>query len=471
MSKAPKNANEFVSEVLAARPEQVQQSFDRVTREMQALGFGRGWPIFGIVFVTQSQETRLVPIWEAQISARSKVVERFLLDPAIRPQFGFTAEEEFLILNDPFLDSGAIQNGRINGLPLVAVARLDGFANGEFPNGYLCHEANTGAPGGMDYHDVIGDTLWETPLGKTLREQFRLQKFAVREALAKTAWRYLEIWNHSRKEPQPETAVVIGTEHDREVRLVAETVGGFLPTVSASIHNPHWSFDGTSLWLGHQKVGILIRTSSADIEQIAKIGGPIANALCQGAVLTIPTLSGRPGGNKVCDHLLSQHPELFGLTDAEKQAVQSIPDTLIVTPDNATWAQEHQNELVIKANLGGGGQDCPGGSGIPLTFGAEVSQAEWGNLVNLAAESDLRRYVVQQIKPATHNEFVSVQNGAAVQYGIAWDLDPYIMAGRFVGYAARGVLNPSEGKPVKHNVGDGIAHSGCIYTVLDISSH
>jgi len=468
MSKAPKDASQFVSRMLVTQPGQVRESFDWVTRKMQVLGFGRGWPIFGIVFVPRSLEAhQLIPIWEAQISARSKVAGRFLLDPNIRPQFGFTAEEELLILNDPFLDSGPIQDGHIKGLPLVAVARLDGFVDEGFPNGYLCHECNGGAPGGMDYHDVIGDTMWETPVGQALRAHFRLQKFAVREALAKTALRYFKVWNNRQKRSKPKTAVVIGTTHDREVRLITETVGRFLPTFGASIYDPRWNFDGESLWLQHWEVGILIRTSSADVEQIAAAGGSVADALCERAVLAIPTLSGRPGGNKVCDHLLNQYPELFGLTKAESRAVQSIPDTWIVGPDNADWAREHQSELVIKANLGGGGQDCLGGRGIPLTFGTEVSQTEWARLIELAAASETRRYIVQQVGPATRNKFVSVQNGVAGQYPVAWDLDPYLMAGQFVGYAARGVPNPPEEEPVKHNVGDGIAHSGCIYTVLD----
>lgn len=465
MLKALQNANDFMREMLVAKPGQVRESFDEVTRTMQALGFGRGWPIFGVVFVPQSQEAQLIPIWEHQVSARSRVVERFLRDRTIRPLFGFTSDEEQLILGDPFLKSSLVCGGRINGLSLVAVARLDGFAGDEFPNGYFCHEANTGAPAGMDYHDVIGDTLWGTPVGEALRARFQLQKFAVRRALAETALRYFEVWNRSQKVSKPKVAIVIGTENDREVRLVAEAVGESVETYGASVSDPRWNFDGSFLHLGLKEVGILIRTSSADVEQLAGMGGPVVDALREGNVLAIPTLSGRPGGNKVCDHLLSCQPELFGLTTAERQAVRSIPPTWVVGPENIAWAREQQDILVIKANLGGGGQDCPGGRGIPLTFGSGVSQEEWGRLVELAAQSDTRRYVVQQVGSATRNEFVSVQNGVAGQYEVACDLDPYIMAGRFVGYAARGIPNPPEGEPVKHNVGDGVAHSGCIYTI------
>jgi len=433
---------------------------------MRVRKFERGWPIFGVVFVPRGQETRLIPVWEGQISARSKVVERFLRDRTLRPLFGFTSDEEELILGDPFLKSGVINGGRINGLPLVAVARLDGFVGGEFPNGYCCHEANTGAPAGMDYHDVIGDTLWGTPVGKALRARFHLQKFAVRRALAETALSYFEVWNRRQEMPRPKVVIVIGTEKDREVRLVAEAVGEVVETYSASVSDPRWNLKNGVLYLGRKAVGILIRTSSADVEQLAEMGGPVVDALLSGRVLAIPTLSGRPGGNKVCDHLLSLNPQLFGLTTAERQAVRSIPDTWVVGPGNATWVKEDRDSLVIKANLGGGGQDCPGGRGIPLTFGSEVSQEDWERLVGLAAQSDTRRYIVQRVGPAPRSKFVSVQNEVAGDYEVAWDLDPYMMGGRFVGYAARGVLDSAQG-PVAHNVGDGIAHSGCVYVIND----
>lgn len=197
---------ELLLSLLDKEPHLVSESFEQVNQSMRDLGFGRGWPIFGIVFVSRDEERRLIPVWERLMSARCKVVELFLKDSPTRPIFGFTADEEKLIIHDPFLAVGDVREGKAGGLPLIAVARLDGFAGNQFPNHYSNNEGNTGEPGGMDYHDTIGDSLWQTPLGKILRQHFQLRRFAIREALAKTALQYFKIWNSTQVAAKPRLA-------------------------------------------------------------------------------------------------------------------------------------------------------------------------------------------------------------------------------------------------------------------------
>lgn len=441
-------------------------SFEKVNQDMRDLGFGRGWPIFGIVFVSRDDERKLIPIWEKLMSARCKVVELFLKDSSIRPIFGFTADEEELIIHDPFLAVGDIREGKGGGLPLIAVARLDGFAGNQFPNHYSNNEGNTGEPGGMDYHDIIGDSLWQTPLGRTLRQHFQLRRFAIREALAKTALQYFKTWNSKQIAAKVRTAVVIGAEVDREVKLLATTVKRFLPVDVAAVDDANWFFDGKTLKFRGREVGMLIRTSSAEINLLAETAGAVTKALLEGVVLAVPTISGRVGGNKVADFFLSQRWGMLGLTRDEQCVVQSIPKTSVAIPATLKWAVKHQDELILKPNLGGGGQDAPGGRGISVIFGGEVSASRWEQLQQIASADNTRRYVNQEVVPITKGEFVSVQNGHVGLYQVAWGLDPYMFAGKFVGYAARGVINPPDNPFVKLNVGEGIAHSGCIYTVL-----
>ncbi|MBM4402189.1 MAG: hypothetical protein FJ044_03005 [Candidatus Cloacimonetes bacterium] len=457
---------QFLLLLLEKEPRLVLESFEKVNQGMRDLGFSRGWPIFGVVFVPASSEKRLIPLWQNLMSARCKVVELFLRDSSVRPIFGFTTDEEELIVNDPFLTTGDIYEGKIKGLPLIAIARLDGFVGTQFPNGYSNNEGNTGEPGGMDYHDVIGDSLWETVLGQELRRHFQLRRFTIREALVRTALRHFEVWNNKQAISKPKAAVVIGANVDREVGLVAAGIERFLPTNVAAVDDPNWDFNGKSLRFHRKEVGLLIRTSSAEINLLAEAAGPVTKALLTGAVLAVPTISGRVGGNKVADFFLSQKQDMLGLTKDEFRAVQSIPRTVVAAPEAINWAIQHQQDLILKPNLGGGGQDAPGGRGIPVTFGGEVSVSRWRELQEIASASNTRRYVNQKVVPITRGEFVSVQDEDLGLYEVAWGLDPYMFAGRFVGYAARGVVNPPNNHLVKLNVGDGIAHSGCIYTVL-----
>lgn len=459
-------ADEFVTRILAENSQLVEESFNQVTYGMQAQSFGRGWPIFGIVFVPDEQEAQLIPVWEALVSARCKMVELFLHNSAIRSIFGFTPAELELILRDPFLASGPLQSGKIEHLPLIAVTRLDGFVGQNFDNGYSNNEANSG-PGGLDYHDVIGDLMWETPLGITLRRNFRLRRFTLRADLARTALRYFQFWNQKTGGDRSRQAVVLCPEIDREARLLTKSLRLYFPTEVATVDDPRWRLNQVGLYLGSIRVGVLLRTSGMTITHLSETPGAVTEALLTGKVLTIPTLCGRVGGNKVTDYFLTQRSGELDLSSFERRALLSIPATELVTPSSIQVALANQHQLILKPNLGGGGQDSPGGKGIKVTFGREVSASRWQELLNLAATDNTRRYLTQQVVPISKGEFVSVQaNGQPEPHLIAWGLDPYLFAGKFGGYAARGVVDPSDNQPPKLNVGEGIAHSGCIYTVL-----
>lgn len=459
-------ADEFITRMLKNDSLLVQESFNRVTLGMQTLGFSRGWPIFGIVFVPYEQEAQLISVWEALTSARCKVVELFLHDSAIRSIFGFTSAELELILKDPFLASGPLQEGKIAHLPLMAVTRLDGFVGQNFSNGYSNNEANSG-PGGLDYHDVIGDLMWETPLGITLRRNLRLRRFTLRADLARTVLRYFQFWNQKTGGDKHRQAVVLCPEIDREARLLAENLKLYLPTEVAAVDDPRWRLNRTGLHLDSTQIGVLLRTSGMTITRLSETPSPVTEALLAGKVLTIPTLCGRVGGNKVTDHLLTQRFSELDLSPSESAALLSIPLTELVTAGSIQAALTNQSQLVLKPNLGGGGQDSPGGKGIKVTFGVEVSASRWQGLLNLAATDNTRRYLTQQVVPISKGQFVSVQtNNLPESHLIAWGLDPYLFAGKFGGYAARGIINPPDNLPVKLNVGEGIAHSGCIYTCL-----
>ncbi len=459
------NGAELMREIVATNPEIVSESFEKVTQVMQKQGFGRGWPIFGIVFMPRALERQLIPIWEATVTLRSKVVEAFLKDPSLRPMFGFTAGEEELLLNDPLLKLGEVVNGSVAGLPLILSARPDGFITNSDNLPWVSNEANTGEPGGMDYHDIIGDVLWESDLGRFLRERLTLTKFSLRRNYALCALKVYRKWRKIAGGSSFPRIVVVGEEADRETKLLANAFSPYARNVPAvTVEDTNWKFCNGKLYYCGEEVDLLVRASSADVSVLDSCSGAVTQALKSGAVLAFPNLCGRVGGNKVTDYLLSQNLLDIQATKAEETARKTIANTQLAQNVSVDFAIRERKHLVLKANLGGGGLDCPGGRGIDVTLGSEVDIATWRKLLQLAMQTNTRVYLLQEMLEQTIGKFVSVQENGLGEYDVAWGIDPYIIGGKFSGYASRGGINPRS-NAVKLNVGDGTAHSGCVYTV------
>ena len=459
-----KGANEHVLGMLARDQQTVSESFETVTRRMKQLGFGRGWPIFGIVFLPSALEKELKSIWQATVSLRSKVVQEFIENPSIRNLFGFTGEEVELILSDPILRLGDISQGSISGFSLIQVARPDGFLTPNFNPVWRSNEANTGEPGGLDYHDTIGNAMWETPLMREVRQKFAVRKFSLLQEYTWQAQRLFFTWQ--RKTGIKGAVVVLCTEIDREAKLIAGAVRQVFPeTVIATLTDKAWRFKNGRLYLNNTPVGLLVRATAADITAIAEANNAVTQALLNSSVCAFPNLCGRVGGNKVTDYLLTCNRLSLNLTRLEQLAAGAIAKTFPAESISSTEALQLQNKLVLKPNLGGGGLDNSIGKGIDVTLGATIGAKEWQRLVEYAAEGDTRVYLLQELLEQRMDTFVSLQNEVSAQeYEVVWCLDPYLINGKHVGYGARGQISPNS-RTVKLNVGDGTAHSGCIYTV------
>ena len=392
---------------------------DQLTR--RGLWFGDR-PLCNVLrprLLTPAQHTVMRRATTGLLRAFDTLYRAALIDPALRAQFGLTADEETLVTED---------HGLWQGSPL---SRLDAFFTADATSVRFT-EYNAETPAGAAYGDVLAELFVTLPVMREYQRRWQVRSMPARPHTVNALLSSFHAWRGTREAP----SIVILDWRDvptyHEFVLYQQYFDGL--GIPCRIADPRdCEYRGGTLYADGTPVNLIYKRVL--INELLERGGgvdqPVVRAVRDRAACLVDGFRCKLLHKKASLAVLSDETNAHLFSAAELATIAThVPWTRVVTERKTTSAgrevdlvpymQEHRAQLVLKPN------DEYGGTGIKL--GWEEDDTSWAAAIAVALASP---YVVQERIHLPSEAFPSAVNDKLVIADRIVDTAPFCFDGRY----------------------------------------
>lgn len=353
-----------------------------------------------------------------------KVVDLYLIDPAVRAYFGFPRHLEELVLADP----GYKRN--------VNIARFDSFWDGKHLR-FL--ELNTNGTAGMALAERLGQLLLEVGPGREVLGRHRARAFPLRERLREAlldAWREAR---HARPGELPgRTAIVdwAGVPTEAEFFNLAEDFEAH--GMAAVVVDPgELTYEGGRLMARGAPVDLVYRRlTTLDWLNESPALEALARAYRDRAVVMVGSFRADVAHSKKLFAFLTDERWRDRFSYAERAVIDAhVPWTRVLRPERTLFRGElndlerlvvdRREEFVLKP--------AQSYEGRGVLLGAETPPDTWAHEVSRRLDGT---HIVQERVAAPGRTFVLPRDGRVDAVPLHLHLGQYMFAGTLAGFQA-----------------------------------
>lgn len=401
------------------------EALQRAVGESKLLYAGAPFEVHPFPLVLSERDLRALG-WVVRRLMRivEKVVDLYLVDPAVRAYFGFPRHLEELVLVDPGYERH------------VNVARFDSFWDGKRVR-FL--ELNTNGTAGMALSERLGQLLVDVGPGREVLSHHRARAFPLRERLRGAL---LDAWREARQARAGElprrTAIVdwAGVPTEAEFfRLAEDFKAHGMATVV--VDPGELSFEGGRLLARGEPVDLVYRRlTTLDWLNQSPALEALASAYREGAVVMVGSFRADVAHSKKLFAFLTDERWRDRFTYAERAVIDAhVPWTRVLRPERTLYrGQLHDLErLVVERREEFVLKPAQSYEGRGVVLGAETPPDRWAHEVSRRLDGT---HIVQERVSAPSRTFVLPRDGRVEAVPLHLHLGEYVFAGALAGFQA-----------------------------------